>query len=130
MKRRPCIKWIICHSPVAFTGLESGAAGLSIGHQFHRSGSHDLLHRDTAAALDAGDPFIPIANGWLAVRCWPYRSARYDSHHRAALGARLPRDGGLDYITFRFVEEHVVPAAKTGLSTGLTIVPLEIQPNR
>ena len=69
MKRRPCIKWIICHSPVAFTGLESGAAGLSIGHQFHRSGSHDLLHRNTAAELAAGDAFIPNANGSLPVRC-------------------------------------------------------------
>jgi len=68
-------------------------------------------------------PVIP-ANlnqmGGLPVRCRLCHSARHDSHSRAALGA-CPRVGGLDHITFRFVEEHVVPRATAGIARGLTV---------
>jgi hypothetical protein len=38
-----------------------------------------------------------------------------------ALLLACPRVGGLDYITFCFIKEYVVRAAKTGLATGLTL---------
>ena len=113
--------WNCCRSPAAFICHKSRTAGFLITRQFHRTGFDDLLHRNSAAVYAAGDPFIPIPNGSLPVRCWLYRSARHDSRSRAALGA-CPRVGGLDYIAFCFVKEHVVRASKTGLPTNLTLV--------
>ena len=111
--------WSCCRSRDAFTCHESRAEGFPTTRQFHRSRSDDLLYRDTAAALVAGDAFIP--NGDLPVRCYLHHSARRDSHNRASLGAWQPRDNGVDHITFCFVKEYVVPEAKTGLPTNLTL---------
>ena len=49
-----------------------------------------------------------------------YTTLRVTTRAVGLLLAPVRVSGGLDYITFRFVKEHVVRAAKTGPPTNLT----------